>query len=193
MKRIKSNRLSKQVRPVFELKPIRTVFGLLIACLTITFTLISPKTAVSDYSQPIMENISLSASAIQLTTTQSIRNPLEQPIVVNQYFHSGHLGVDFDGNIGNPVYPIMKGKILETVYVNYAYGYHILIDHTHNLSSLYAHLSTIHVKPGQSVDTNTIIGKIGTTGQSSGSHLHLEVIDQGKHINPLSFLQIIDP
>lgn len=189
MKRIKSNQISRKIRPLFEFTPIRIIFGILITCLTFPLTLISPPIAASDYTLPVIENLTLSPTTIQLTTTQSIRYPVDRQPIINQGFHSRHLAIDLEGNYGDPVYPIIKGQVVSVTYDQHAYGHHLIIDHTHNLYSLYAHLSFISVQPGQIVDIQTMIGKVGTTGKSSGSHLHLEIIDQGKHINPLSILE----
>ena len=70
----------------------------------------------------------------------------------------------------------------------YAYGKAILISHGEGISSLYAHLSKINVSKGQKVDTNTIIGEMGSSGRSSGDHLHLEVRKNGIPVNPYTIL-----
>ena len=68
-------------------------------------------------------------------------------------------------------------------------GNYIMVDHGSGFSSLYAHLSRIKVKTGQEVDKNTVIGLVGSTGLSTGSHLHLEVYDHGEPFNPLTILR----
>ena len=70
----------------------------------------------------------------------------------------------------------------------YAYGNAILINHGNEITSLYAHLSKIEVGVNQEVTIETEVGKMGATGHASGDHLHLEIRDHGKPINPLSLL-----
>jgi len=96
--------------------------------------------------------------------------------------------VDFDGVTGDPIHPIMDGRVEAINYSKYAYGNAVLIDHGDNITSLYAHLSKILIKPNQEVTTDTIIGEMGSTGRSSGDHLHLEIRDSGKPFNPLTAL-----
>ena len=96
-----------------------------------------------------------------------------------------HLGVDFAAPIGTPVRTIGDGV------VNFAgwqrgYGNIIEITHRNGKSTKYAHLSRIDVRKGQRVDQGDFIGLVGTTGSSTGPHLHLEFIDHGEHLDPLA-------
>jgi murein DD-endopeptidase MepM/ murein hydrolase activator NlpD len=68
------------------------------------------------------------------------------------------------------------------------YGNTVFIDHGNNLTSRYAHLSKIEVKVGDKVNMDTEIGKLGITGRTTGPHLHLEIHENGKAINPLTVL-----
>jgi murein DD-endopeptidase MepM/ murein hydrolase activator NlpD len=83
---------------------------------------------------------------------------------------------------------------VDTGYVSFAgwtdvgYGYLIVVDHGNSLSTYYAHLSNIYVAVGQSVDTGQVIGAVGSTGWSTGPHLHFEVRRLGLQQNPRAYL-----
>jgi len=88
-----------------------------------------------------------------------------------------HNGTDFGAAVGTPIQPTKQGTVrdfgnTDTISGCYSYGKWILVDHD-NLSTLYAHLSSTNVSKGQSVSTDTIIGRVGNTGYSTGPHLHL--------------------
>jgi len=190
LKRPKSNPLSKRFRALFEIKPVRHLFGYSLIAGSITFTFINPSTAFSQNTAPVQEIITLSPSTLKLSTTESIRYPLDSAPQINQFFNSWHSGVDLKGNLKDPVYPILKGKISEVKFQNYAYGNHVIIDHGQGLYSLYAHLNHIYAQPGQTVTIYQPIGQVGVTGHTTGPHLHLEIIDQDRRINPLSLLNL---
>ncbi len=92
------------------------------------------------------------------------------------------------GNTGDTIKPIKNGIVEYKIFDSYGYGKHVIIDHGDGLKSLYAHMSEINVNVGDKVDTNTVLGLMGSTGHSTGSHLHLEVRDHGIPINPLSVI-----
>lgn len=95
-----------------------------------------------------------------------------------------HKGVDFGAPTGTPIMAAGNGVVVKAGW-NGAYGKYILIRHNNEYSTAYAHLSKIHVKVGTRVKQKQLIGRVGTTGRSTGPHLHYEVIRRGRHINPL--------
>ena len=107
-------------------------------------------------------------------------------------FSAGHPGVDLVNAIGVPIYPIGDGWVEWTLYSNWGYGNHVLVEHERGVKSLYGHMSKINVKPGQTVDKKTMLGEVGSTGWSSGSHVHLEVYQNNIPVNPLDILPSID-
>ena len=99
-----------------------------------------------------------------------------------------HTGIDIVVNTGNTVYAAGKGKVVRASY-NGGYGKTIEIDHGFGYTSLYAHLSKIDVKKGQSVKRGEVIGLSGETGRlATGPHLHYEVKHNGVHLNPKNFI-----
>jgi murein DD-endopeptidase MepM/ murein hydrolase activator NlpD len=98
-----------------------------------------------------------------------------------------HPVVDISGAEGNPIYATDSGVIVYAGWSDYGYGYLIVIDHGTGWQSAYAHLSAVAVGCGQSVYQGGYIGAMGTTGNSSGPHLHFELIINGAKVNPLDY------
>ena len=99
-----------------------------------------------------------------------------------------HTGIDIAGKIGDPVTTFMKGKVIYTGELSWGYGKHIIIDHGNNITSLYGHLSKINVKKDDEVKPGDIIGLEGSTGWSTGPHVHFEIRIFGIPVNPRVFL-----
>jgi len=100
-----------------------------------------------------------------------------------------HPGLDIGGAEGNAVYATDSGVVVFSGWSEYGYGYLIVLDHGNGWQSAYAHLSGVGVTCGQSVAQATVIGNVGNTGNSSGSHLHFEMRSEiyGK-ANPWNFI-----
>jgi murein DD-endopeptidase MepM/ murein hydrolase activator NlpD len=99
-----------------------------------------------------------------------------------------HAGLDFKGPVGTPILAAAKGKVVLAGF-NGGYGNSVEIRHANGLVTRYAHLSGVHVRPGQMVERGVQIGRMGSTGRSTGSHLHFEVRLNGQAINPRKFLE----
>src|SRR3990167_5099244 len=109
---------------------------------------------------------------------------------VSQRFAWYHKGVD----IANRAAPAVLSADAGTVIVagwpdNNGYGNRVMIDHKNGYRTLYGHLSKIYVVAGQTVNRGAAIGQMGSTGRSTGTHLHFEIIYNGSYLNPLSILQ----
>ena len=98
-----------------------------------------------------------------------------------------HYGVDIAGIPGTPVVATADGTVAVAGRRG-NYGLVVVIDHGYGLRTLYAHLSRIHVRPGQQVTKGQRIGSMGSTGLSTGPHLHYEVHVRGRPVNPMNFL-----
>ncbi len=98
-----------------------------------------------------------------------------------------HTGIDIDGDMGDPVKAAGVGEVIFAGVLR-GYGQIIILDHGGGLSTVYAHLSRILVREGQRVQTGQEIGKVGSTGTSTGPHLHFEVRENGNARNPTSYL-----
>ena len=82
-----------------------------------------------------------------------------------------------------------KGKVIRVNYSNKGYGNLVEIDHGNGFKTKYAHMSKIYVKEGDVLDINDAVGEVGSTGRSTGPHLHYEVLYQGRPVNPMPFMQ----
>jgi murein DD-endopeptidase MepM/ murein hydrolase activator NlpD len=100
-----------------------------------------------------------------------------------------HSGLDIRAPMGAPVKATAKGTVVFAGRKG-GYGNCIIIRHLGSYETLYGHLSQILVSPGQQIDIGQQIGKVGSTGRSTGPHLHYEVHKDGKRINPKSFLTL---
>lgn len=97
-----------------------------------------------------------------------------------------HTGVDITAPKGTPVYATADGTVTSES-PGGGYGLTIVINHGYTYKTLYAHLSKKAVKPGQKVKRGQVIGYVGSTGMSTGAHLHYEVIKNGQRVNPVYY------
>lgn len=107
---------------------------------------------------------------------------------ITQKYWDGHQAIDIGAPKGSPVYAADSGFVVYAGWTDVGYGYMVLIDHGNGFRTLYAHLSWFYVEQGQSVAKGQKIGLVGSTGRSSGSHLHFEIIQNGVKRNPIGFL-----
>ena len=109
---------------------------------------------------------------------------------ITQYFRGWlHTGVDIACSWGTPIRAADSGRVTRVQYGRTGYGYNIIIDHGNGIQTLYGHLSEINVVVGQYVAKGEIIAKEGSTGRSTGPHLHFEVIIGGVKVNPLNYVR----
>lgn len=106
-------------------------------------------------------------------------------------FQPFHTGIDIAnpyGEIGDPIHPFMDGTVIYAGEIFWGFGKHIIIDNGNNITSIYAHLSKIYAYPGEKVTINDVIGLEGSTGWSTGPHLHFQIDVFGIPVNPRTFL-----
>ena len=96
---------------------------------------------------------------------------------------ANHQGVDYRARYGTPVYAVAAGTVISAHY-NGGYGNEVRIKHPSGMMTLYAHLQSFGVRAGQSVKRGHIIGRVGSTGRSTGAHLHFGLHSGGRFINP---------
>ncbi len=103
-----------------------------------------------------------------------------------------HAGIDLAGPVGTPIHATADGIITEAGWSNGGYGNLIKIDHGRGIETRYAHLSGFDVRRGDRVTRGQLIGRMGSTGRSTGSHLHYEVRIDGRAVNPVPFMKSTD-
>lgn len=108
---------------------------------------------------------------------------------ITQNFVWYHPAIDVANNSGPDVLAADSGTVISVISQRFAYGNHIIIDHGNGFSTLYAHLAEFYVQPGQTVARGVAIGRMGSTGRSTGVHLHFEIRSAGTSQNPLNFLK----
>ncbi len=100
-----------------------------------------------------------------------------------------HPAIDIGGSLGNAIFATDSGVVVYAGWSNYGYGNLLVIDHGNGWQSAYAHLVSLNVGCGQGVFQGSVIGGLGSTGNSSGPHLHFELVFNGAKVNPMDFLQ----
>ena len=128
--------------------------------------------------------------------------PYRKPVVGEVEFTSGfgirsdpflgrpamHTGLDFRASTGDPVRATANGKVASAGWAG-GYGRMVEIDHGNGLSTRYGHLSAINVKVGEPIKIGQVIGEVGSTGRSTGPHLHYETRIDGEAVDPQKFLR----
>lgn len=123
----------------------------------------------------------------------SLSNPLRvSPYITSRYGERGsrryvHSGVDLATSLGTPIYSIASGTVTFSGWQG-SYGNMVIVNHGNGVESYYAHCHTLNVSVGQTVSSNTMIATVGSTGNSTGAHLHLEIRANGTALNPQSYL-----
>ena len=103
-----------------------------------------------------------------------------------------HAGIDLAGPYGTPIYATADGTIRRSGWNSGGYGNLIEVDHGRGIETRYGHLSAILVQAGQQVKRGQLIARMGSTGRSTGSHLHYEVRIDGRPVNPIPFMKSTD-
>ena len=134
---------------------------------------------VTSYSGPVPTGAAKGSGAFLWPTSGSI----------TQKYWSGHAAIDIGSWTGAPVKASDGGYVVEAGRGwSSGYGNHVVVDHGNGFRTLYAHLNSIFVSPGESVSKGQQLGTVGNTGNSTGPHLHFEVLYQGVRRNPYSYL-----
>lgn len=191
----KGNKFSRLARHIFEHNKVRKVLGTNLALLVVASSLLpgTPQAQIDTTQQDTV----VKQDQVPLTTDIVVQYPVKK-ISITQGYRFTHPGFDLDGITGDPIGPIMAGEVEAITNSSYAFtpdgilspalGKAVLISHGDGTSTVYAHLSEINVEVGQKVTTKDVIGKMGSTGRSTGDHLHIEVHKNGIPVSPYTVL-----
>jgi murein DD-endopeptidase MepM/ murein hydrolase activator NlpD len=115
--------------------------------------------------------------------------PTASRLISGNDFWSGHLGLDIGAAMGAPVYAADSGVVVYSAGIDGGYGLMVMIDHGNGFHTLYAHLSTLVARCGQNVVQGQTIAYSGSSGNSTGPHLHFEIRYMGAFVNPHDYLR----
>lgn len=136
-----------------------------------------------------VDKIIVKGNRVVQVASRSGTGTLEWPCYgpITQYYRGGHNGLDIGARSGTSIRAVDSGNVTSVCYQG-GYGKFIVIDHNNGLVTRYAHCSSTAVSVGQSVARGEVIGAVGSTGRSTGPHLHFEVLSGGSFQNPLNYL-----
>ncbi|MDD2225012.1 MAG: M23 family metallopeptidase [Candidatus Shapirobacteria bacterium] len=187
-----------------ELKIVTGAF-LLILLLPVVAVIILTQTGINIVSDKLV-SLDSSTNTVEIHDPTSgvvittISSPMIWPVkgVITLEFGKSdlpyeimHTGIDIanpQGKIGDDISPFMDGTVIYAGETAIGYGKHIIIDHGNNVTSLYGHLDKVLVYKGEKVTINDVIGKMGSTGWSTGPHVHFQINVFGIPVNPRTFL-----
>lgn len=176
----------KSVRKILEKRHLRSIFGFNLALAIVIVN------GLGNIGGPIPleapETAVLTSETVNVLTETTFRMPLAETGGYSQGFHRFHPGVDIRSPRGALIYPAAAGIVTEVEIARFGYGHKVIISHANQIETLYAHLDNINVKPGDRVAKDTVIGKVGMTGWTTGPHLHFEARTKEGLINPKQIL-----
>jgi murein DD-endopeptidase MepM/ murein hydrolase activator NlpD len=153
-------------------------------------------------ADPTFKSLFTSWKKLDNLTEGAIAVPSDKPVKTAEFtsgygirsdpFRGGaarHAGIDLAAPIGTPIYATADGIVSDAGYNNGGYGNLIKVDHGRGIETRYGHLSAILVSAGQRVARGQMIARMGSTGRSTGSHLHYEVRIDGRAVNPIPFMK----
>jgi len=134
-------------------------------------------------------NAGCDTSGVSVYGTGYFMWPADNHSISGNTYWSGHLGIDIAAAGGAPIYASDSGVVVYAAWIGGGYGNMVMIDHGNGFHTLYAHNSSLIVRCGQGVSKGQVIAYAGSTGNSTGPHLHFEIRYGGMFVNPLDYIQ----
>lgn len=180
-----SHPVSKFFRKAFEHKRAKRLIGVGLSLLVMGFGQLSNLLVVETQATEVV--LITTPDNQPLTTLTTLEKPLPDGRLA-QGFSAFHRGIDLLSPLGTPINPIADGVVLEVSLGRIGWGNTVVVDHGNGLKSRYAHMKEIKVVEGEAVTKDKSIGNVGLTGWTTGPHLHLEVYQNGRAIDPAAIL-----
>lgn len=190
---VDANWLTLVFKPVWEKDYFKALIGAPLVAAVITGGVMDTS-KTEEYlsswtiSQPVQNILTVDVNPPDGVIRTTYMLPITKLNGISQTYHLGHPGIDLTAPIKTPVVAMEKGKVSKVAYERFGYGNNIVIEHDLGLATRYAHLSFVEVKEGQEVNAGQVLGGVGTTGWSTGPHLHFEVTENGEKVNPVIYL-----
>ncbi len=134
-------------------------------------------------------NVGCDTSGVNVMGSGAFLWPADNHSISGNTYWSGHLGIDIAAGYGAPVYAADSGVVVYAASIGGGYGLMVMIDHGNGFHTLYAHNSQIVASCGRGVSKGQVIAYAGSTGNSTGAHLHFEIRYLGSFVNPLDFVR----
>ena len=154
-------------------------------------------TAFSVAKESLDEEVEIKVKEFELSQKQestlngiAICRPMDTGMISSRYgsrSSGDHTGLDICTSVGTPIHPVADGVVSFAGYKG-SYGNLVIIDHGNGIQTYYAHCSSLYVNAGETVTIDDTIAAVGSTGNSTGPHLHLEIRINGEHVNPQQYV-----
>lgn len=178
-----SHPISKVFTKAFEGKRVKRFIGSSLTMIMILFGTIENTMVIKAQT---FDTSLITVPQIEVITEKTLERPIDGMLA--QGFHGWHRGIDLLAPIGTEIKPITKGKVVEVSFGKIGWGNTIVVEHDKGLKSRYAHLKNFKVSVGDEVGKESTLGTVGMTGWTTGPHLHLEIYQDNKAIDPKTVL-----
>lgn len=179
-----SHPISKVFTRAFENKKTKRFVGVGLTTFIMFFGVMGNILAANEI---VTADKTLMAAPVEpIVTAVSLTSPLQG--VLGQGYHAFHRAIDILAPIGAEIRPLAKGRVVEVSLGRIGWGNTVVVEHEKGLRSRYAHMRDIRVVEGEEINQELVLGTVGMTGWTTGPHLHLEIYQDGKAIDPASVL-----
>lgn len=185
-----SHPISKLVSQFLDKTKYKKMLAANAAVVGVVFNVITGPSHAFDYQVTDRIAIEGSAGNTQMITESAYTYPVVSPTSVSQGYHAFHPGIDIRAPRGSGVVSVAEGVVIEAKYTGVGYGRYVRVAHQGTVSTLYAHLETIKVQVGQKISKGEEIGTVGSTGWSTGPHLHFEIYEGNMALSPSAVIGI---